>query len=144
MLFETAVIEVAGNIVRHGRSPNGFRCRVTIGVYDTALEALFEDTADEIDPAAIDPAAIDPAAIDPAAIDPAAIDPAAIDPAAIDPAAVDPAAVDPVLDSISEGWLDEMADHGRGLALARAAVDELTYQRVDGVNQWRVRRVRTG
>ena len=104
MLFETAVIEVAGNVVRHRRSPNGFRCWVTLGVYDTALEAVFRDTAD----------------------------------------ALDPAAVEPVLERAAEVWPDETAEHGRGLALARSMVDELSYQRFDGVNQWRVCRVRTG
>ena len=35
-LFETAVIEVAGNIVRHARSADGFDCRVTVGLsFDT-------------------------------------------------------------------------------------------------------------
>ena len=77
---------------------------MTIGVYDTALEAVFRDTADEVDSAAIC------------------------------------AVLDPAVDI----WLDEIAEHGRGLALARAVVDELTYQRIDGVNQWRVCRVRTG
>jgi len=101
--FETAVIEVAGNIVRHGRSAAGFCCRVVIRVYDSAVEAVFTDSADPVDLAAID------------------------------------ALLDPTADT----WPDEMAKHGRGLALARAAVDELTYQRIDQFNQWRVCRVRT-
>ncbi|GAB3038543.1 anti-sigma regulatory factor [Nocardioides flavus (ex Wang et al. 2016)] len=33
---------------------------------------------------------------------------------------------------------DEDATSGRGLALAVAAVDELTYDRVDGCNHWRL------
>lgn len=31
---------------------------------------------------------------------------------------------------------DELAESGRGLALARAALDELRYSRVNGVNHW--------
>ncbi len=37
---------------------------------------------------------------------------------------------------------DEMMEHGRGLALAKAAVDELTYRRFGGINTWRIRRRR--
>lgn len=38
------------------------------------------------------------------------------------------------------GLPDDDAESGRGLALARAAVDELTYERVDDHNRWTVRR----
>ena len=38
---------------------------------------------------------------------------------------------------------DDLAESGRGLALARRAVDELVYRRVDGVNHWLVLRRRS-
>ena len=38
---------------------------------------------------------------------------------------------------------DELAESGRGLALARRAVDELVYRREDGVNHWLVLRRRS-
>lgn len=37
---------------------------------------------------------------------------------------------------------DEMADHGRGLAIAKLAVDELSYTRDGQFNTWRIRRRR--
>lgn len=33
---------------------------------------------------------------------------------------------------------DLLAEHGRGLAIARAALDELSYRRTDGINHWRL------
>ncbi len=36
----------------------------------------------------------------------------------------------------------ELAEDGRGLALARAAVDELSYERDGAVNRWRIVRRR--
>lgn len=38
---------------------------------------------------------------------------------------------------------DEESEHGRGLAMARAAADELTYERIDGRNSWLITRRRT-
>lgn len=38
---------------------------------------------------------------------------------------------------------DELAESGRGLVLARRAVDELDYRREDGLNHWLVLRRRT-
>jgi serine/threonine-protein kinase RsbW len=38
---------------------------------------------------------------------------------------------------------DEMAESGRGLALAAAAVDEVEYDRVEGRNHWRLRCLRS-
>ena len=39
---------------------------------------------------------------------------------------------------------DPTAETGRGLALARAAVDEVAYDRAGGENRWRITRRRTG
>ena len=36
------------------------------------------------------------------------------------------------------GLLDEMAERGRGLTLARTACDEVTYERAGSVNHWRL------
>ena len=46
---------------------------------------------------------------------------------------------------ITDGVLpDDLAEQGRGLPMARAAVDELTYERVGERNRWRISRDRTG
>ena len=37
---------------------------------------------------------------------------------------------------------DADAESGRGLALAAAAVDDMSYERVEGRNHWRLRCVR--
>jgi serine/threonine-protein kinase RsbW len=39
---------------------------------------------------------------------------------------------------------DELAESGRGLALAMAAVDDLSYEREDGRNLWRLSCIRKG
>jgi serine/threonine-protein kinase RsbW len=39
---------------------------------------------------------------------------------------------------------DDLAEQGRGLPMARGAVDELTYERVGEKNRWRISRDRTG
>jgi serine/threonine-protein kinase RsbW len=39
---------------------------------------------------------------------------------------------------------DELAESGRGLALAMAAVDDLSYDREDGRNHWRLSCTRSG
>jgi serine/threonine-protein kinase RsbW len=95
MLFEIAVIEVAGNVVRHGGGDGGFDCQITLRVFDRSLEATFCDTGRR--------------------------------------AEVDIAGAD---------LPEEDSEHGRGLAMARDAVDELSYERVDGTNCWRIRRDR--
>ena len=51
-----------------------------------------------------------------------------------------PAAVD--VESV--GLPDDLAESGRGLALARRAVDEVSYRRTGSTNHWRIVRSRTG
>lgn len=97
MMFEIAIVELAGNVVQHRRSADGFECRVTIRVHPGSLEAVICDSGDLV-------------------------------------------AVD-----ITDGVLpDDLAEQGRGLPMARAAVDELTYERVGERNRWRISRDRTG
>lgn len=97
MMFEMAVIELAGNVVRHRHSDTGFECRITLRVSRARLEAVICDSGDPVD-----------------------------------------------VDIAAAALPDDLAEQGRGLPMARAAVDELTYDRVDGLNYWRIRRDRTG
>ena len=90
-LFETAVIEIAGNVVEHGRPPGGVHYTFTLTVHPDRLEADLSDTGEAVP----------------------------------DP---DGSPVMP------DGW-DET---GRGLPLARAALDELSYVRSDEGNLWRM------
>lgn len=39
-------------------------------------------------------------------------------------------------------WVDSFAESGRGLAMAKAAVDVLTYERHNGDNDWKPSRTR--
>jgi serine/threonine-protein kinase RsbW len=100
MLFETAVAEIAGNVVEHGVAISeraGYPVTFTMTVicaYDRIV-ALFEDDGK-------------------------------------------PAVVD--LTQVS--MPDDMSESGRGLALAQAVLDDLTYERTDGSNRWRLVRLR--
>jgi serine/threonine-protein kinase RsbW len=93
--FETAVAEVAANIVEHATAGAVVDLSLEVRAYPDRVEALFCDTGA-------------PADID--------------------------------LDSAS--LPDDMAESGRGLAIARAAVDEVVYERDGCVNRWRVTRLR--
>lgn len=95
MRFETAVIEILGNIVEHayemeaGDSERRFDVRLT--ATDSALVASFGDDG-----------------------------------------------MPNTIDLSDIVMPDEEAESGRGLALAMAAVDELTYDRSAGRNHWRI------
>lgn len=91
-MLETAVLEVAGNVVEHGTPPHQIWYWFSVEVTPDGLEALLVDTGDPLP--------------------------------AFDGAAAD----------------DPMAESGRGLALARAALTELTYERRDDSNAWRMTR----
>lgn len=98
--FETAVAEVAANIVEHAAEGRDVTLVLRVSRWPDRVEARFED-----DGAAAD---VDLAA-------------------ATMPAAGDPDDLDAVL---------ALAEDGRGLALARAAVDELVYEREGSTNRW--------
>jgi serine/threonine-protein kinase RsbW len=89
MLFETAVIEVAGNVVEHGKPPGRVRWTFRLAVRSDRLEASLSDSGEEYPGGA---------------------------------------------------WGTEMpepmSEDGRGLALATAVLDSLTYERSGDVNRW--------
>lgn len=94
--FETAVIEILGNIVEHAyqldaAAAGSRRFDVVLAATETELVASFGD--DGV------------------------------------PMSIDLSAV---------AMPDDLAESGRGLALAMAAVDDLTYERVGGRNLWRL------
>lgn len=95
-MFETAVIEIAANIVRHGSDEGRTVCNLTLEVYPDRLDAFFSDDG------LIAHVNIDAAAMP-----------------------------------------DAYAESGRGLAIAKAAVDVLRYERHDGDNRWTLSRTRT-
>lgn len=88
MLFETAVIEVAGNVIEHGRPPGEVRWRFRLDVRPGWLEAELSDSGEAFGRPVDAPM--------------------------------------PAPES----------DTGRGIALARAALDELGYIRRGGENHW--------
>ena len=98
MMFETAVMELANNVVEHGRPAGQVRWQFSLRVLPDALTARLSDSGEEY-----------------------------------------------------PGWHTtgvpempgEMAESGRGLALASAVLDELDYRREDGVNVWLMRRTLT-
>jgi serine/threonine-protein kinase RsbW len=98
MLFETALIEIVGNLVEHARQPDGLPVDVhmQITVHADRVEARMHDNGT-------------------------------------------PAHVD----STGAEMPDELAEGGRGLALA-AAVTDLAHVREDDGNTWTVTRHRTG
>jgi serine/threonine-protein kinase RsbW len=94
MLFETAVIEIAGNVVEHGRPPGEVPYAFELTVHPDRIEAWLSDTAQA------------------------------------------------VVVSDEPSMPPELAEEGRGLALADLALDELTYRREGGENRWHMTRRR--
>jgi serine/threonine-protein kinase RsbW len=97
VMFEMAVIEIAGNIVQHGvgEDDGPVNCNLTLHVYQERLEANFKDDG-RTAPVDIDTVAMP----------------------------------------------DPLAESGRGLALAKAAVDVFIYERHNGANHWTLCRTR--
>ncbi|HET7432427.1 MAG TPA: ATP-binding protein [Nocardioides sp.] len=96
MLFETAVIEVAGNVVEHGKPQGNVAWTFQLEVQDDRLEARLSDSGEEYP---------------------------------------------------GGTWgttmpADPMQEDGRGLALATAVLDALSYERRGTVNHWRMVRER--
>lgn len=94
--FETAVIEILGNIVEHAYEldagdAGSRRFDVTLTATDTELVAAFGDDG-----------------------------------------------VPMSIDLSTVGLPDDLAESGRGLALAMSAVDDLAYERAGGRNLWRL------
>jgi serine/threonine-protein kinase RsbW len=90
MLFETAVIEVAGNVVEHGRPPGIVSWSFRLEVRPDRLEGRLSDSGEEYPGGTWGTSMPD----------------------------------------------DPMQESGRGLALATAMLDSLSYERVDDANQW--------
>jgi serine/threonine-protein kinase RsbW len=95
MLFETAVVEIAGNVVEHGRPKGKVAWQFQMSVHDDRLESLLTDSGEEYS------------------------------------------------GELTGVMPDVASESGRGLALAQAALDELSYGRVDGRNRWRLVRRRS-
>ncbi|MBD8506710.1 ATP-binding protein [Hoyosella sp. G463] len=89
MRFETAVAEIAGNIVTHGRDSGTSSFSLAVGISDGLLEAHFQDDGTQHD-----------------------------------------------LDVASFELPGDLAESGRGLAIAGALLDELHYRRAPGENTW--------
>ena len=87
MLFETAVIEIANNVVEHGRPPGTIRYSFTLDVESDQLLGHLRDGG-------------------------------------------------PPLEESEAAMPDTDSENGRGLALARVALDDLEYERVDDHNEW--------
>lgn len=94
-LLETAIIELAGNVARHGRPAGATDVTLSVSVNESALEATLIDVGK-------------------------------------------PFEVD--LDDVD--LPPEMEEAGRGIAMARFAVDELHYVHDNGVNTWHLLRNR--
>ena len=92
MLFETAVTEIANNVIEHGKPEGEVRWRFAIDVTSDQLAATLSDNGQTF------------------------------------------------TGSLDTEMPDVLAEGGRGLALARSMVDQLTYERNDGVNLWHLSR----
>jgi serine/threonine-protein kinase RsbW len=94
-MLEMAVVELAGNVARHGRLGGASEMSLVVDVHHDRLEAELRDRGRPLD----------------------------VD---VDDARLPPA----------------MVEAGRGIAMARLGVDELTYEHLDGTNVWRLLRRR--
>lgn len=90
MRFETAVIEIAGNVVEHARPKGKVTYTFALHVRPDRLEGVLDDGGQ------------------------------------------------PVSDSDVSAMPDQWSEDGRGLPLARAALDELRYEREASRNLWRM------
>jgi serine/threonine-protein kinase RsbW len=94
-LMETAIIELAGNIVRHEGPMGAGQVTLTLWVHDDALEASLVGAGPVLE-----------------------------------------------IDIESTELPDVMDEAGRGLAMARLALDHLSYRHDHGLNRWHLRRER--
>ena len=96
LMFQTAVIEIANNVVEHGRPQGSDRVswRILIEVRDDRLVATLSDSGEELAVA------------------------------------------------LANSLPESLELSGRGLPMAQAALDELTYGRAGGRNHWRMVRLR--
>jgi serine/threonine-protein kinase RsbW len=92
-LMETAVIEIATNVVEHGRAPGTIHYSFTLEVRPDRLLGRLRDAG-------------------------------------------------PPLPESERPMPDTDSEDGRGLAIARVALDDLGYRRVDGHNEWTMLRRR--
>ncbi|WP_110181870.1 ATP-binding protein [Nocardioides solisilvae] len=92
MMLETAVVELANNVVEHGRPRGELRWTFTLRVLPGLLEGVLADDGQEYD------------------------------------------------GDLDAAMPDPLAESGRGIALAQAALDELLLEREDGHNVWTMRR----
>ena len=88
-MIETAILEIAGNLVEHGRPAGRVAYSFSLHVLPDRLEGRLSDSGAELPD-----------------------------------------------DPTGQEMPDELAEHGRGLALAEAALDELSYERVGNANTW--------
>jgi serine/threonine-protein kinase RsbW len=95
-MFETAVIEIAANIVEHGCAEAGTDCSITIEVYPDRLDARFKDDG-----------------------------------------------IAALVNVDTAAMPGPLAERGRGLAIAKAALDVLAYERHNNNNFWTLSRTRT-
>ena len=94
--FETALIELASNVMRHADPGSGVLCTLTIETFPDRIEATLSDTGEPGDVQLAD-----------------------------------------------RSMPDALAESGRGIPLIQALVDELRYDRTDGLNRWYITRQRT-
>lgn len=95
MLFETAVIEIASNVVRHARPTGRVHWQFELLISESDLEATLRDDGLAFE------------------------------------------------GPVEREMPDQLAEGGRGLALANSMLDELAYVREDDRNLWRMVRHRT-
>jgi len=95
-MLETAVIEVAGNVIEHGTPPGGIEYEFLLEVSGNGLHGLLYDNGDQVS-----------------------------------------------LPDTNGAEQDELAESGRGLLLARAALTELRYERQGDRNAWFMTRLRS-
>ncbi len=95
--FETALAELAANVLRHADDGSGVTCHLAVLVAGDRLEATLTDSGTPGN-----------------------------------------------MCLAGRAMPDDDAESGRGIPLIQALVDDLDYERVDGLNRWRIARTREG
>lgn len=93
-LFETAVVEIADNVVEHGRPRGRVRWDFVIEVHADRLLATLSDSGEAF------------------------------------------------TGDLAGAMPDDLVDGGRGIPMARASLDQLTYDRRNGTNSWTMVKLR--
>lgn len=139
-MLETAVIEIAGNLVEHGRPAGAVSYHLRLEVLPDRLEGLLADSGEAL-PEGCRPGGVPENLVAAAGPEEPPAGPMPDGRLLADsPRGQFPS---DVLEELADDDMPDLLDEdGRGILIARAVLDELSYCRRDDANTWRMVRLR--